>query len=508
MKSVVSTVANLAAMVHLARHDSSGSPAFQEAARVLRLSVGQGGLHLQVSSGSLWVNHRSIHPDAPGATAVLETLLVHGIGTVDCPSDLSEAVLQHLVQVLAAPAGTYLTFSSVAEAIGAEALTQVRITAARSVPIVQDTTPTVHLQPAQHTHGGVLLAESGCLILEPSLVEPGHPTLQPRNGKRPARRVDPVEAAARERLRNLVEEGRMAITTENWEGLLRVAVGLSDGAETVQSDTLRHLHRVELRRLVHRRALIQVARLTASGDSRTDALKLIRRFGSAAAEVLMDLLVEAESLSERRAYYMALTAMPDEAAPIIIHHLSHPAWYVVRNAADLCGDLDLVKALPELEKQVDHQEERVRRSVAAALAKIGGSRALEPIRRVLLDESPSVRLRALMHLDGHKRGRTLAMLLAGMLEHETHPEVRREMLRALGRIGTSDAIQAIVHAAAPGTKLMRGKRRVQAEQRVEAVRALGLAGPAAAAALRALAKDSNVAVRDAAGEALESLKTA
>jgi HEAT repeat protein len=203
-------------------------------------------------------------------------------------------------------------------------------------------------------------------------------------------------------------------------------------------------------------------------------------------------------MAERRGYYTALTQMKENAG-IIIDYLSHPIWYVARNAADLCGDMDLVEAIPELAKRIHHEDERVRRSVAGALAKLGTSQAMEPIRQMLRDPAAPVRLEALMHLDGRRRGRSIGMVLAALLERETHTDVRREMLRTLGRIGTPDTIQAILRAAQPEGKRFRGRPR---SERLGAVGALALAGPAAVPALRTMVKDPDAEVARAAEEAI------
>ena len=54
----------------------------------------------------------------------------------------------------------------------------------------------------------------------------------------------------------------------------------------------------------------------------------------------LDLLVEAQNIGERRGFYTALVQM-NEGTSVIVQHLNHPQWYVVRNAADLCGELAL-----------------------------------------------------------------------------------------------------------------------------------------------------------------------
>jgi HEAT repeat protein len=171
----------------------------------------------------------------------------------------------------------------------------------------------------------------------------------------------------------------------------------------------------------------------------------------------------------------------------------------------LCGDLRAEDTVPQLARHVNHVDERVRRAVAGALAKIGTSIAVEPLRQMLRDPSPQVRLQAVQGLDG-TRSRGLAMSLALAAEEETNADVLRELLLALGRIGTPDAVQALARAAAPGRRLF---NRRPLSTRLAAIAGLRVAGSApAATALQGLLGDDEQSVRDAAQEALAGMKRA
>jgi HEAT repeat protein len=215
----------------------------------------------------------------------------------------------------------------------------------------------------------------------------------------------------------------------------------------------------------------------------------------------MDLLIEALSMGERRGYYSALTQM-SEGSEAIVGHLGHSQWYVVRNAADLCGEMRIAEAVPELTKQARHPDERVRKSIAEALGKISTTAAVEPLRQLLSDTSEVVRLQAVAHLSG-RGARSLTPAIGELLEAEPNVEVQYEALRALGRIGTPDAILLLREATSPGGKVL-GRRSVQF--RLNAIRALGTVGPSAQDALMALSKDESPEVRAAAAEALAAFR--
>jgi HEAT repeat protein len=105
---------------------------------------------------------------------------------------------------------------------------------------------------------------------------------------------------------------------------------------------------------------------------------------------------------------------------------------------------------------------------------------------------------------GGRKSSSLAMPLVVAMEEEQDPEVERELIMALGRIGSSDAVQALIKFAKPAGRLFGRK---PSALRVAAVEALRIAAtPAAVGMLQGLADDSDKLVRQAAQEALLDLK--
>ena len=138
-----------------------------------------------------------------------------------------------------------------------------------------------------------------------------------------------------------------------------------------------------------------------------------------------------------------------------------------------------------------------------ALAKIGTSATVEPLRQALKDPVSSVRTQALVLIDG-KHNRALALRIATMLGEEENipPEVQREMCFALGRTATPEGVQALVRQANPPRKLL---RKQPAQPRLWAVEGLRLAVPSsgpAKAALEQLKGDDDKDVAAAATKAL------
>src|SRR3989441_11224520 len=118
-------------------------------------------------------------------------------------------------------------------------------------------------------------------------------------------------------------------------------------------------------------AIAEVANIPGHRD---DALLVLRRAGEDGVEVLLDLLAAAPTIEERRGIFMALTGMK-EGTDQLVHMLGHHQWFVVRNVAELAGELGLDEAVPALAQQLDHDDERGRQAVGLALPQIGSSGA-------------------------------------------------------------------------------------------------------------------------------------
>ncbi len=293
-----------------------------------------------------------------------------------------------------------------------------------------------------------------------------------------------------------------AMKTHRIAQALTIVVGIVRAEQQVSDATRRRQYSIALKRMYSKALLEGVAELANSPLERDDALLVLRRAGEDGVEVLLDLLVAAPTIEERRGIFMALTGMK-EGTDQLVHMLGHHQWFVVRNVAELAGELALEDAVPALAQQLDHDDERVRKAVALALAKIGSSGAAEPLRRALRDKSPEVRMQAALGVGGRKSS-ALAMPLVVAMEEEEDEGVERELMLALGRIGSSAAVQALIKFAQPGGRLFGRK---PAGLRATAVEALRLAAtPAAVGTLEGLTDDGDKQVRSAAQSALADLK--
>jgi HEAT repeat protein len=272
--------------------------------------------------------------------------------------------------------------------------------------------------------------------------------------------------------------------------------------QQVTDATCRRQYSIALKRMYSKAVLEAIAEIADHPSDRDGALLVLRRAGEDGVEVLLELLVAAPTVEERRGIFLALTGMK-EGTHQVVHMLGHHQWFVVRNVAELAGELGLEEAVPALGEQLNHADERVRKACALALAKIGSSAAAEPLRRALRDKSPEVRMQAALGVGGRKAG-PLAMPLVVAMEEEEDESVERELMMALGRIASPAAVQALIKFAQPGGRLF---GRQPTARRITAVEALRIAAtPAAVGTLEGLTDDGDTDVRDAAESALADLK--
>jgi HEAT repeat protein len=285
------------------------------------------------------------------------------------------------------------------------------------------------------------------------------------------------------------------------EHAMQIVYSVVRAEQRVEDAAVRRQYGIALRRMITKQMLDGLSKLVQVPHLEDAASAVLQRAGPDGMEVLLDLLTTSNTVNERRGVFNALIQMK-EGQDQLVHMLGHPQWFVVRNVADLVGELGLEAAVPALTKQLDHEDERVRRQVALALAKIGTRSAAEPLRHALRDSSADVRRQAALGVGGRKAS-ALAMPLVVALEEEKDPEVVRELIFALGRIGSPDAVQALIKLAQPSGKLFKRK---PTALRVTAVEALRVAGtPAAIGTLQSFAADSDKQVRAAVQLALTEL---
>lgn len=267
---------------------------------------------------------------------------------------------------------------------------------------------------------------------------------------------------------------------------------------------------VALRRILQPEVLQPLLEYLLDPLYNKDVAEIMRRAGQRGTELLLEVLIAATTFAERRAYLEALRQI-DTGMDVIVATLNHHQWYVVRNVADLVGELAIEEGVPGLGVAAKHADSRVRLSAGLALGKIGTPSAVKHLGALLRDSDSRVRSEVAKAVQGRGLA-ALAMPLVNAADSEEDDEIRQEFYRALGRIGTNDAVQALIKAAKP-KGIFSGLRNVpgvkQDGNRLAATEGLGLAGgKLAVPALQELANDRDRRVREMAKKGLERTRQA
>lgn len=286
-----------------------------------------------------------------------------------------------------------------------------------------------------------------------------------------------------------------------WEVVARVFETFERNENAAAHDPdVRRSYTIGLRRLTKPTLLRGIAGLLPRRPDMRDSLhRVLVRLGTDGAEALIDLLTSSDVLTDRRAYLAALVKCRD-AVPTLIHLLGDKRWYVARNASDLLGEMRAVEAENALMEVTKHREERVRRSVATALSRLGTPRSIQAVQAMLADPVPEVRIHAAQGLGSTKWVKAVRVL-SRALDDEHDTEVQAVILAALGHQATEEAVTRLVKAAEPDGRLFKRK---PTALRVSAVQALAEANtPSAIAALKKFLQDKERDIRDIAARALK-----
>lgn len=247
-----------------------------------------------------------------------------------------------------------------------------------------------------------------------------------------------------------------------------------------------------------------VAGLLAADPARGKQVEqILERCGRDGVDVLVDHFSAAPTQAGRELYRNVLFRHPC-VHESLIHMLAASRWQVARQAADLMGDLKSGEGEAPLAGLLKGGggDERVRRAAVRALGRIDSLSAIDALVPGLGDSSSLVRLETIAAL-ASRRGARAGAALVTAIDHEDDAEVQYAILAALGRVATPDAVQKLTAAAAAASGLFKQKK--NSGLRVAAVVALREARTAAAlSALKGLANDKEKDVKDAVARALSA----
>lgn len=494
----------MARMVDLIKRSPEGEADHKAALRALVELADKRSWNVRVEAETLTIEGAAVPQEVPFVTMLVSQLKAHRIAEINVAHRASALDLAHLLRALAEQPGDPVeerlaqhnvrTVSVLSEDAAADSKSRrgVRITEALKAGGVLGDSPAPAPQPKITTAGeaayGEMEVESrGVTSKLGSVVK-----------KLEGQSAGPEMASALNSLRaGILEAVREHRVEEAIEALILV---IRQEAQA-ENEEIKRAYSLAVSRMLQQEVLQPLVKLMLDPLYLRDLSEIFRRAGSKGTQLLLEALIAAQTFAERRAFLEALKHA-EGGAEQVIKLLGHHEWFVVRNMADLVGELRMEQGIPALAKAVEHSDDRVRKSAGVALAKIGTSATVPALRKALHDPEPGVRLAVLKAVSG-KNMAALAMPLVNTLDTEEDPKLKNEIILALGRIGTPDAVKALAQVAAPGGKLL-GRR--TSSQRLPAVEALGAAGSKEAkSVLRELAEDRDKTVREAVQKALEKV---
>lgn len=311
-----------------------------------------------------------------------------------------------------------------------------------------------------------------------------------------------TDAAALQATRALSEAIAWAESREDARAIGLVARGAAAALRTAGGGGGRLAVEALVRRLLSPKSLPLLVRwLPVSADPAALA-PLLARAGDAGVALLVEALLQADDAAARRVYFDAIVAT-DVGALLLFESLADPRWYVVRNAAALLGEMHFERADRRLLPLLEHDDERIRIAAARALMRLRTPVALTGLQRRIDDTNAEVRRLAAASygVAGAPGSATRPSVgpLAAAFERETDDDVALEMLAALGKLGSSDAVQRLLRIALPPTGEGASERGRPSWLRIAALEALVRArGHAVIPAIEGLVNDPDAEV---AGEA-------
>jgi len=202
-----------------------------------------------------------------------------------------------------------------------------------------------------------------------------------------------------------------------------------------------------------------------------------------------------------------LISQGEIALPAIVATLKVERWPVLRNAAQLLGEIRVAAAIEPLRALLRHRDLRVRREALRALTRIGGNSVIAIIAKILQGDDSELRRQAMLGLGAIKNPATIPLLVQFLQVKDwrfLQLEEKIDAVRALGEIGSVEALPELVAIANHRCIFYRSRNDVL---RAAALLALGeIGGPDAIDFLEIMETASSPIVAKAAVTALKQAR--
>jgi HEAT repeat protein len=203
---------------------------------------------------------------------------------------------------------------------------------------------------------------------------------------------------------------------------------------------------------------------------------LLHHLGGAAVADLVDRIVAAESEPVRKNLTTAVLRIGPPAVAPLLNLLQSTVWQVVRVTAAVLGHVGGREAARGLALAAYHRDNRVRSEAIRSLATIGGREATETLLGLLQDSNPAIRRLAILWLGISRNDKAVEPLLDLVTARDLLCKsalLKKEALRALGRIGDRRVLPTLYRVVRKRHLLAAGRWRTVQMLAVESIGRLG-----------------------------------
>lgn len=188
-------------------------------------------------------------------------------------------------------------------------------------------------------------------------------------------------------------------------------------------------------------------RMEGADEDKGNALAILAAAGPSAVALAVEKMGATENLAVRKELTTLIVRLGEPAVPPLVVMLGDSRWYIVRNLAAILGDIGSPKAVPELQKCLQHDDIRVCKETIRSLAKIGGREAEAAVVTVLRGNVPALLPQAITSLGGMKSRRSLVDLMRIVCAEDMFLKslpLKIEALNAIALIGDQQVTPTLI----------------------------------------------------------------
>jgi HEAT repeat protein len=203
---------------------------------------------------------------------------------------------------------------------------------------------------------------------------------------------------------------------------------------------------------------------------------ILNQLGKDVADAAVRRFVAADNKFARKALGTAIIRIGHPAVPALIEVLKDNRWQVALSAITILGEIKSRDSVKGLVQTAFHMDSRLRLETIIALAKIGGREATAMLIDLLRDTDPAIRQQAIIWLGntGNKQGLPALIQLIGQRDvWGKMMAVKKEALRAIGRIGDRSVLDILIRLVKKRHLILAGRQEEWKVLAVEIISHLG-----------------------------------